>query len=313
LVDYQLNTGAFAPDRRLRLSGIRARAFAAAPTVLAALAVIAVTGPGVAHAQIVCTAGGGTATGVNATACGPNAAATGDSSTAVGLNSTAAGLEATAEGFTNEASGRGANAIGGRNKATNTFSTAVGWANTASGLDSIAAGNKSIASGISSVAVGDVAVASGDNSVAIGLRATATAANSVAIGTDSVANQANTVSVGSAANQRRITNVAAGTSATDAATFGQLQTSFADLAARIDGVDQRGDQGTAAAMAIAGLPQAFAPGKGFIAIAVGNWRDETAFAVGASKVFGQRTVFKAGAAFDSHGTGGANAGIGWQF
>ena len=107
--------------------------------------------------------------------------------------------------------------------------------------------------------------------------------------------------------------------ATDAATVGQLQSGLSGLSGRIDGLGGQvnrlshdADAGTAGAMAAAGLPQAFAPGKGMVAVAVGTWRGETAFAVGASKVF-DRQVFKAGASFDSRGNGGVNAGVGWQF
>jgi autotransporter adhesin len=278
---------------------------ASALGALAALAGAALLAPGMAQAQ--------TATGVNSSAVGPNAQATGDSSTAEGFNSTASGLESTAIGFTSLANGRGANALGGRNKAGGTFSTAVGWANTAGGLDAFAGGNKSVASGVSTVAIGDVAQATGDLSVAIGARATAAGANSVALGADSVAADPNTVSVGSATAQRRITNVAAGTGANDVATFGQLQSAFGDFDQRLTTLSKRADTGTAAAMAIAGLPQAFAPGKGMVGVAIGTWRGEEAFALGASKVFGDSAVFKAGAAFDSHGTGGVNAGVGWQF
>lgn len=300
----------FGPDSE-PFSLRRAAPRLATALALAAWAVFLASTP--AKAQVVCQgaagSGGSVATGANATACGVTATASGDSSTAVGLNSTASGLESTADGFTSLANGRGASAFGGRSKAGGTFSTAVGWANNASGLDSFAAGNKSIASGASTVAVGDVAQAIGDNSVAIGAGATAQGANSVALGSGSVAADANTVSVGSAAEQRRITNVAAGTSATDAATFGQLQSGLGGLESQLG---QRADSGTAAAMAVAGLPQAFSPGKGMISFSVSSWRDEQAFAAGASKVFGDK-VFKAGAAIDSHGNGGATAGIGFQF
>jgi autotransporter adhesin len=140
----------------------------------------------------------------------------------------------------------------------------------------------------------------------------------VALGSGSVAGEANTVSVGSATNQRRITNVAPGTAPGDAATFGQLQDALggfdAQLAQTSRQLTRRADSGAAAAMAAAGLPQAFTPGKGLIGIAVGSWRSETAFALGASKAFDDgRTVFKAGATFDSRGSGGLNAGLGWQF
>ena len=67
-------------------------------------------------------------------------------------------------------------------------------------------------------------------------------------------------------------------------------------------------------MAIAGLPQAFTPGKGMVGLAVGTWGSETAFAVGASKALANgKVAFKVGATFDGHGTGGANAGVGFQF
>jgi trimeric autotransporter adhesin len=274
--------------------------------------------PGLARAQgVVCSSAigtaGATATGANATACGPVATASGDSATAVGVNSVASGLESTAEGFNAVADGRGANALGGRNRASATFSTAVGWANTASGLDAFAAGNKSVASGTSTVAVGDVAQATGNLSVAIGAGATASGANSVALGAGSVAADANTVSVGSATIQRRITNVAAGSGATDAVNFGQMQAGFDTLNDRIALVGNQAETGTAVAVAIAGLPQAYAPGKGMISVAIGTWRGQEAFAVGASKVFRDNFVVKAGASFDSHGEGGGNAGVGWQF
>ena len=298
----------------------------AALAVLAgALAAAATLIPTLTYGQVVCAdAGGGAtgatatkagalacgsnaaATGANSTAAGPNAQASGDSSAAVGLNSAASGVQSTALGFTNTASGDRSQALGGRDVASALFSSAVGWANTASGVDSFAGGNKSFASGASSVALGDVAQAIGDFSVAIGNHATAQGAGSVALGSNSVATGPNTVSVGSATLQRRITNLAPGVAPTDAATVSQLGAGFGDLA-------RRADSGSAAAMAIAGLPQAFTPGKGMVGVAVGSWRGEQAFAFGASKAFGDKVVFKAGASFDTQGDGGFNAGVGWQF
>ena len=139
----------------------------------------------------------------------------------------------------------------------------------------------------------------------------------MALGSGSVATEANTVSVGSDASQRRITNVAAGTAATDAATFGQLSAVSSRVDAfdnRLNSISSRANAGAAAAMAVAGLPQAFRPGAGLVGVAIGSWQSETAFALGASKVFDNgHTIFKAGATFDGRGSGGANAGIGWQF
>ncbi|HLY81166.1 MAG TPA: YadA-like family protein, partial [Caulobacteraceae bacterium] len=160
--------------------------------------------------------------------------------------------------------------------------------------------------GASSVALGDVAQATGDFGVAVGNHATAQGVGSVAIGSNSIATDPNTVSVGSATLQRRITNLAPGVAPTDAATVGQLGAGFGDLA-------RLADSGSAAAMAIAGLPQAFTPGKGMVGVAVGSWRGQQAFAVGASKVLSDKLLFKAGASFDTQGDGGFNAGVGWQF
>jgi len=283
----------------------------ASAAALAAWAVFLASTP--VKAQVVCQGatgnGGSVATGANADACGVTATASGDSSSAVGLNSIAAGLESTADGFFSQANGRGATALGGRSQANGIFATGVGWANVAAGNGSFAAGNRSLAGGLSSVAIGDVAQATGDQAIAIGKGAIASGTNSVALGAGSVAADANTVSVGSATAQRRITNLAAGTSATDAATFGQLQSGLGGLEAQLG---QRADSGTAAAMAVAGLPQAFSPGKGMISFSVSSWRNEQAFAAGASKVIGDK-VFKAGAAIDSHGNGGGVAGVGFQF
>jgi autotransporter adhesin len=299
------------------------------PTSLAAvvatfLVAPATLAPTLAHAQFVCTSAGGVdgavatkagavacgtkaaATGLNSTAVGSSAQASGDSSTAAGQNSTASGVQSTALGFTNVASGDRSQALGGRDVASAAFSSAVGWANTASGVDSFAGGNKSVAAGASSVALGDVAQSPGDFSVALGAHATAQGASSVALGANSVASDPNTVSVGSDTLQRRITNVAPGTQASDAATVGQLDFGLND-------VRRRADAGSAAAMAAAGLPQAFTAGKGMIGVAIGTWGSEQGFALGASKVFGSSFVVKVAASFDTRGDGGANAGVGWEF
>lgn len=289
-------------------------ALAQATPVLCADAATPTAGVSVAGINAIACGQGSVANGANASAFGATAQATAASASAFGLNSTASGLESAAFGFTSLADGRGGTALGGRSRASATFSTAVGWANTASGVNSFAGGNRSLASGASAVALGDQAQATGDLSMAIGSQARATAANSVALGAGSVASEVDTVSVGTATVQRRITNVAAGVGANDVATFGQMQSGFTVLNERIDRLDVRADRGAAAAMAIAGLPQAFRPGAGMIGAAIGTWGGEAAFAFGASKVLDDgRTVFKAGATVDSKGSGGGNAGVGFQF
>lgn len=187
------------------------------------------------------------------------------------------------------------------------------------------------AAGADAVAGGFGAVASGDKATAIGTNASATGGNSVALGYGSSDNgRANVVSVGTVGAERQITNVAAGVLSTDAVNVGQLNNGLAGaLSAANRYTDSRlealhfdlasarrdADAGTASAMAVAGLPQAFSPGGGTIAGSFGVYRNETAFALGASKVFTDgQTVVKGGMTVSTRsGTFGGNVGIGYQF
>jgi autotransporter adhesin len=185
------------------------------------------------------------------------------------------------------------------------------------------------AGGTNSVAIGPVASASGANSVAVGNGASATADNSVALGAGSLANRDNTVSVGTAGGERQITNVAAGTSDTDAANVGQVNTgvqqaenwasSYTDqrvgaLSSEIQQVGNRANAGVAAAMAMAGLPQAYEPGKSMAAVAAGTFRSESSIAVGVSTISeGGRWVYKLTGSVDTRGDGGMSIGAGMQW
>ncbi len=187
------------------------------------------------------------------------------------------------------------------------------------------------ATGADAVAGGFGAVASGNRAIAIGANAAATGSNSVALGYGSSdGGRSNVVSVGAAGAERQITNVAAGVQATDAVNVAQLNNGLAGTlsaanrytdsrlnALQFDLTDARrdADAGTASAMAVAGLPQAFTPGGGMIAGAFGVYRQETAFALGASKVFTDgQTVIKGGMTVSTRsGTFGGNVGIGYQF
>jgi autotransporter adhesin len=187
------------------------------------------------------------------------------------------------------------------------------------------------AGGADAVAGGFGAVASGAQSVALGSGASATGRNSVALGYGSLdGGLENVVSVGYVGGERQITNVAAGARATDAVNLGQMNSGLADTLtaanaytdSRLAGMNfdlgqlrRDADAGTAAAMAVAGLPQAFTPGAGMIAGGIGVWRDETAVALGLSKAFRDgHTVVKGGATMTTRSnTFGANIAIGYQF
>lgn len=187
-----------------------------------------------------------------------------------------------------------------------------------------------VASGTGSAAGGAGAVASAPQSTAVGTGAQASGANSVALGAGSTdGGTANVVSVGSADNMRRITNLGAGTSLTDAVNLSQLNNAMNQGLARanaytdsrinalnVDLKDLRHDSegSTAAAMALAGIPQSFEAGMGMIGMGAGTWMGESAVAFGASKAANNgRVVFKVGATYNTRGQGGANGGVGFAF
>lgn len=131
-------------------------------------------------------------------------------------------------------------------------------------------------------------------------------------------------------------NVANGMLANDAANLGQLQNGLAsaistsraytdqqiaaigfDLADLGDDVRQlrKGAfSGTAAAMAVSGIPQTMEIGTSMFGGGVGHYRGRTAFALGASTTLGDgQAVVKAGATMDTNGKGGFSAGAGFAF
>ncbi|WP_442113795.1 YadA-like family protein [Pseudomonas sp. NUPR-001] len=185
------------------------------------------------------------------------------------------------------------------------------------------------ASGKDAVAGGAGAQAVGNNSTAIGSNAKAKGANSVAIGAKSVADRANSVSVGSAGNERQITNVAAGSAATDAVNVSQLQRSMGDISnsfydytdARYDALrhdlkkqDDILSSGIAGAMAMATLPQPYAPGASMATVGLGNFRGQGALAVGVSKITDNgKWVMKLQGSTTSQGETGVAVGVGYQW
>ena len=192
-----------------------------------------------------------------------------------------------------------------------------------------------VATGANASAGGFGASATGVGGLALGNGAISTGAGSVALGQGSTDGGASrVVSVGSVGGERRITNVAPGINGTDAVNLSQLQavtTSFGTTTAglqnqvtglqgqisqtnfNLNQVRRRANGATAGAMAVAGLPQAFEPGKSLIGGAVGYWDDQVAFAIGVSSIVGEHTVLKAGGSISNQGVGGFNAGIGYQF
>jgi len=186
-----------------------------------------------------------------------------------------------------------------------------------------------VASGADSLAAGAGAVSSGANSVAIGTQAQAQADSSVALGYASVADRVNTVSVGSAGAERQITHVADGIAPTDVVNLRQLQGGmgqavtlandytdlrFNQLNAGIRDLRRDAEGGTAASMAMAGIPQFSEAGSSMLGFGMSTWQGEHAVAMGLSKVSDNgRLIIKASAAYNSRNQGGANAGFGIAF
>ncbi|UOO81751.1 YadA-like family protein [Uruburuella testudinis] len=111
-----------------------------------------------------------------------------------------------------------------------------------------------------------------------------------------------------------ITNVGAGVNGTDAVNVNQLNGLANNINNRIEGVENNANAGTAAAMAVAGLPQAYLPGKSMVAIAGGVYRGESGYALGFSSISdGGNWVIKGTASGNSRGHYGATAGVGYQW
>ena len=158
----------------------------------------------------------------------------------------------------------------------------------------------------------------------------------VVLGKDGLkAGDVNITAEGINAGGKKVTNVAAGTVAadsTDAVNGSQLyQANQAinqrvtnlgnyvvnmgnQINQRIDNVESDSKAGTAAAMAVAGLPQAYLPGKSMMAVAGGVYRGESGYAVGFSSISdGGNWVIKGTATGNSRGHYGATAGVGYQW
>ena len=120
---------------------------------------------------------------------------------------------------------------------------------------------------------------------------------------------------------KRIVNVGAATAPTDAVNLGQLEAVGSNLQGQINSV--RGDMnrlnnklsaGVAAAMATAGLPQAYLPGKSMMAIAGGTYNGESGFAIGLSTVSDNGSwVLKLSGNSNSRGDYGGAVGVGYQW
>ena len=261
-----------------------------------------------------------TANTANATANTANTTANTANATANTANATANTANATAN--TANATANTANATANTANATaNKIAEYIAADNTskrdsakAKGKDATAVGYGSNASGENGTALGNNSQASGKNSTAVGQGAKATADNSVALGQGSVANEANTVSVGSVGNERRITNVADPVRGTDAANKQYVDRSVGAVRSEMKKTDKKLRGGIAGATAAANIPQVTKAGGSMVGLGVGNYKGESAVAVGYSRASdNNKVIFKVSGAATTQGDYNVGAGVGYQW
>ncbi|MDK4697248.1 Knh-like trimeric autotransporter adhesin [Kingella negevensis] len=115
-------------------------------------------------------------------------------------------------------------------------------------------------------------------------------------------------------NDVRLQKVAPGIQDNDAVNVGQLKQVANNLNNRINQVADDSDAGVASAMATAGLPQAFLPGKSMAAVAGSTYRGKQGYAVGFSAISdGGNWIVKGTASGNSKGYFGATVGAGYQW
>ena len=112
----------------------------------------------------------------------------------------------------------------------------------------------------------------------------------------------------------RITNVAPGVNGTDAVNVDQLKGVGQHINNRITTVGNIANAGVAQAIATAGLPQAYLPGKNMMAIAGGTYEGEAGYAIGFSTISDNgKWIIKATGSGNSRGKFGASIGAGYQW
>ena len=190
---------------------------------------------------------------------------------------------------------------------------------TVDGRHSTAVGSSAQVQGDNSSAFGSQAKVVANKAVAVGQGTRVLAENSVALGQGSVVDRGeiNTVSVGNATTKRRVTNVADGINAHDAVNVKQLN----EVKSSVDSVRkdlQKNDKklrgGIAGAAALANIPQVTQAGSNLLGVGVGNYRGESAVAVGYSKANeSNKVIFKMSGSATTQGDFNVGAGIGYQW
>ena len=267
--------------------------------------------------------------GTNAIAIGKGAKANAENTIAIGTGNIVSGKNSGAIGDPTVVSGNSSYSIGNNNNVSADNAYALGSNIKATVKDSVYLGDRAQTQGIhtADAAKGEAYTYGGLNDKAVAGKAGSTAAANKVAGVVTVGNgtdetrqvqgvAAGVVSADSTdainGSQLYYTNQAINQSVTN---IGNYVVNMGDqINQRIDNVESDSKAGTAAAMAVAGLPQAYLPGKSMMAVAGGVYRGESGYAVGFSSISdGGNWIIKGTATGNSRGHYGATAGVGYQW
>ena len=280
--------------------------------------------------------------GVDAVAMGSQSVASGQNGIAIGKGAQATGKNSISIGTGNKVSGANSGAFGDPTIMDGANSYSVGNNNTVATDNTFVLGNNVTATKANSAFLGNK---SGSFSQTGSTTDATTGVHKAVSGSSNYtylgANDANVagvsdtvgiVSVGNASETRQVQGVAAGVisaTSTDAINGSQLYyTNQAinqninnqvvnmgnQLNQKIDDVAADSKAGTAAAMAVAGLPQAYLPGKSMMAVGGSVYRGESGYAIGYSSISdGGNWIIKGTVTGNSRGHVGGTAAVGYQW
>lgn len=247
-----------------------------------------------------------------------------------GLNGVQNGQQSVSIGHRVQATGNMAIAQGSNAKATGDYSTAMGAYTDASASFGVALGTNSESTRESGKRTGVSGYVPEGTTISDEEKSSATWTSTMG-----------EASVGYTKNDgteetRQVTHVAAGSQDTDAVNVAQLKAVNANVSAdmqqldqrfenrfneqahqfnnRIDKVEKDAQAGIAMAIATAGLPQAYLPGKSMFAVGAGTYRGEQGYAMGVSHITDDgHWVLKATGSGNSQGHFGGSVGVGYQW
>lgn len=278
------------------------------------------------------------AEGIRTTAVGNTSWATSDDSVAIGSY-----VNSDENGMAGVPNGQYSVSIGHRVQATGNSAIAQGWNAKATGNFSTAMGAHTVASASFGVALGTNSESTRESGKRTGVSGYVPEGTTISDEEKRSATWTSTMgeaSVGYKNGQeehtRQVTHVAAGSQDTDAVNVAQLRAVNANVNAdmqqlnqkfenrfneqahqfnnRIDNVEKDAQAGIAMAIATAGLPQAYLPGKSMFAVGAGTYRGEQGYAMGVSHITdGGHWMLKATGSGNSQGHFGGSVGVGYQW